>query len=279
MAAPMADPIPLATAGPAPTSGTLANQVGWSVNVGAWDGTTYAFSDTDGPQVFSFDRLVSVQFGIAGLDQTGECVQVPDGATVDSLSPAHSWDPATRLVCATATSGRSDESTFTYPNAPFQLELDAVGAPGSRRGASFVAVTYDLPEASIAVPANGASYPQGATVAADFTCKPGTGQIIAAQASAPKGAPIDTNLPGAHQFTLTCIDEYGTTVTASATYNVVAPTLTGRAFGLSVGGLVNLLRTPDTGPVATRGASTTSTPCITNLTVGLVISSGRAFAP
>ncbi len=42
-------------------------------------------------------------------------------------------------------------------------------------------------------------------------------------------------------------------------------TLTGRAFGLSLAGLLDVPPTPDTGPVATTSASTTSTPCVATL--------------
>lgn len=274
-AAEQTDRIPLDSIGPAPAAGTLANQVGWSVNVGVWDDVTgqgYAFSTDSSPQVFSFDHPVAARFGIAGLNVDGECMGLPEGTVAETVNAHHQWDPGTGLVCQTAGAAASDESVFTHPNPPFQLELRAVGAPGGPiRGPTFIELTYDLPEASIAVPVEGASYPLGSSVLADFTCAPGGGAIISANASAPQGAPIDTITPGPHTFTLVCVDEFGTVATATATYTVTAPTLTGRAFGLSLGGLIPVVRTPDTGEVATQQAFSTSTPCTSTLRVGLAL--------
>jgi len=220
-AAPQTSSIPLSTLGPAPQSGTLANQVGWSVNIGVpHPDQGYVFFPP-GTQVWTFDRPVSLRFGIAGLTGTGECVRVPVGSVLQSLAPSHTYDPATRLVC-TVTAVPAASSIFTLAGPTTSLSLDAVGAPGFGRGPNLIEVTYDLPNASVTGPADGAVFEVGESVPADFGCTPGTGAITSTVGDVPLGQPIDTSTPGDFTFTVTCTDEYGATSTVTSSYSVAA---------------------------------------------------------
>jgi hypothetical protein len=56
---------------------------------------------------------------------------------------------------------------------------------------------------------------------------------------------------------------------ASATATLKFQFMTGRAFGIESSGLVSISPTPDTGPVATAGASTVAPPCVVTIS-GLI---------
>lgn len=151
-AAPDTDPIQLETIGASsptnPRSGTLPNGVGWTVNRGAWNasGQGYAFYPSQSPQVWTFDRPVSVTFGLAGINIAGECFVVPAGSVLESLNPDHTWDPAQRRLCASG-GGVDTVSVFSHPGPIEELSLIASGSGSGGRGPAFIDVTYDTPTA------------------------------------------------------------------------------------------------------------------------------------
>ena len=253
-AAPQTDAIPLSTLGVAPQSGTLANQVGWSVNIGQpHPDQGYVFF-APLTQVWTFDRPVSLRFGIAGLTGNGECVRVPVGSVLESLAPSHTYNPATRLVC-TATPVSAATSIFTLAGPTTNLSLDAVNLPGFGRGPNLIEVTYDLPNVVIDGPRDATFFEVGEIVPADFGCTPGTGAISSTVGTVPVGQPINTSTVGDFPFTVTCTDEFGATSTVTTSYSVVPvvgiplvqPLLAAGALAL-VGGLA----------IARRRSSTTA---------------------
>src|SRR4051794_4476279 len=101
-----------------------------------------------------------------------------------------------------------------------------VGAPlrgvgdKSRAGAAFV---FGVPPSvDLRAPVDGASFRQGQTVAASYSCSAPAGAAIASCAGpvAP-GAALDTSIPGPHTFTVNAVDSDGITATRSASYTVV----------------------------------------------------------
>jgi hypothetical protein len=91
-----------------------------------------------------------------------------------------------------------------------------------------VIVSYTLPEptASIAAPANGATYTQGQAVTSSFSCTEATGgpglTSCLDQNGNPSGAAIDTSTPGQHTFTVTATSSDGLAGQSSVTYTVTA---------------------------------------------------------
>ncbi|MFK0063345.1 hypothetical protein ACIQTN_29470 [Streptomyces werraensis] len=186
--------VPLAELGPAgsygdgsPVTGTLPNGVGYSVNVGEWAGPQghYTFYPGDNPQVWTFDQPVYVRFGLRGLNITPtECYVLPEGVVVESISPNHTWDAASRTLCEiTGQSSATDESVFLLGPVT-ELPLTASGNSTGGRGPGLIQAGL-APE----VPAPGSS-----TTFLRTICRDCQGQILGV---------TDTELDGETPYTPT----------------------------------------------------------------------------
>jgi hypothetical protein len=94
------------------------------------------------------------------------------------------------------------------------------------QGAAYV-FTRPAPSITIASPRNGASYIQGQSVRAAFTCaddRDGSGLASCAGTTA-DGATVDTSIVGRHAFTVTATDTAGEQRTEHVEYTVVPRTL------------------------------------------------------
>ena len=101
-----------------------------------------------------------------------------------------------------------------------------VTATSSDGGTSTATVSYTVangPVATIARPADGASYAFGKAVAAEFSCADGPGGtgISSCVGTASNGSNINTTTPGTHTFTVTATSADGQTSTRSVTYTVL----------------------------------------------------------
>ncbi|MFI1956952.1 hypothetical protein ACH46L_03425 [Streptomyces althioticus] len=142
--------IPLADLGPAgsygdgsPVTGTLSNGVGYSVNVGEWGPGQqhYTFYPYDGDQVWTFDQPVYLRFGLRGLNiSPTECYVLPEGAVAESISPNHTWDEDSRLLCEiTGQSSAVDESVFLLGPVT-ELPIVPSGSDTGGRGPGLIEV-------------------------------------------------------------------------------------------------------------------------------------------
>jgi hypothetical protein len=81
----------------------------------------------------------------------------------------------------------------------------------------------------LATPGNGATYTQGQSVTAAFTCgaPPAPATLSACTGTVANGAKLDTSTPGTYTFTATATSSDGATATATATYTIktAPPTL------------------------------------------------------
>lgn len=89
---------------------------------------------------------------------------------------------------------------------------------------TLISTDTKAPVITITSPAANQSIPQGATVAAAYSCDDGTGVGVAScTGTVPVGAAIDTSSPGTKTFTVTAADNEGKVSTSSVTYTVTAP--------------------------------------------------------
>lgn len=157
--------IPLAELPPAgsygdgsPVTGALPNGVEYSVNVGEWLGPQghYTYYPYDGTQTWTFDQPVYLRFGLRGLNiSPTECYILPEGAVVESISPAHTWDPDTRRLCGPSGSSAVDESVFLLGPVT-ELPIFPSGSSTGGRGPGLIEVGLpvedDTPPAGTSVP-------------------------------------------------------------------------------------------------------------------------------
>lgn len=134
----------------------------------------------------------------AGATIAGCSGPVASGVPVDTATPG----PHAFTVTATDDLGQTSTRTVTY----------TVAAP---------------PTVAIASPANGAAYPVGAAVTADYRCAAGASGVLREGAdgcsgTVPQGGMLDTSTPGTRTVTVTATDTLGQATTVTSTYRVVA---------------------------------------------------------
>ena len=79
------------------------------------------------------------------------------------------------------------------------------------------------PTAAIATPPDNATYQQGASVTADYSCADDVaGQLFSCSGPVSDGAPVDTTTPGVHAFAVTATDRAGNSTTTTHSYTVTA---------------------------------------------------------
>lgn len=128
-------------------------------------------------------------------------------------------------------------STQTMALQPGSAAIDQVPAAGSgcpatdQRGVSrpqgsacdIGAFEYSTPTVTIAAPADGGRYRQGASVAAAYSCDEGAiaNAIASCTGPAANGQAIDTASPGTKTFTATATDKAGVQASKTVSYTVV----------------------------------------------------------
>jgi hypothetical protein len=242
--------------GSGPLSGTLPNGVGWTFDNGIAGGDAGFIIGGGETQTITFDRPVSVEFSIAGINCPGENMQIDVPVTATDINPGHSWDPATQIL----TSQGADLTALSFfaTTAPVtSITAAALFDGGCVRGMATFEVSYDenlTPTASIAAPINGGTFSQGQTVLADYSCADGDTfhvDAVTCVGDVPDGSPIDTSTPGAKSFTVTATDEHGATSDETVSYTVgdQAGLCSATAIGLPLGadlGVANAGQVPCT---------------------------------
>ncbi len=214
-----------AEAGRGPIGGTLSNGVGWTLDNGIAGSPAGALIGINETQTVTFDRPVSVEFSVSGLNCPNEAMDIATPVTASNINPNHTWDPATQIVRSQGAA--LDELSFFTANAPVtSITATALSASGCFRGlATFEVSFYEnlTPTATIAAPINGGVFTQGQTVLADYSCADGDTvhvDTVDCVGDVADGAPIDTSTPGAKSFTVTATDEHGATSDQTVNYTV-----------------------------------------------------------
>ena len=101
----------------------------------------------------------------------------------------------------------------------------APGAPAPNlHSTSIVAPDTSGPDITISTPADGASFPLGSTVLADYACTDQTA-VASCVGTVADGATIDTATPGPHNFTVNASDTLGNPSSLTVNYNVTTDPL------------------------------------------------------
>jgi Domain of unknown function DUF11 len=132
---------------------------------------------------------------------------------------------------------------------PHTFRVDATDVAGN---AAMLTVGYVVdapPVVTVTTPQEGASYDQGAVVAAAYACTDAAGDSEIASCLGPvaSGSPIDTSTAGDHTFTVVATDKAGETTTVTRHYSVVSHASAGVASAPVAG--------PDLGVDLTAGAT------------------------
>jgi hypothetical protein len=157
-----------------------------------------------------------------------------DGATLNAREPVQA---SYTCIAAKGASLQSCEGTVDRGQAidmspgPHQFTVTATDSAG-RDATKTINYTVgepqptdtDPPSIDIASPSDGASFTQGASVAASYTCSDDDGSGVAScTGSVGNDAPIDTGSVGPKTFTVTALDNAGNENHQTVTYTVTSP--------------------------------------------------------
>lgn len=148
------------------------------------------------------------------------------GAAYEFVMPSGGWASTPHICCPAARFTASDPSAQLVFGDEVAVSGDTIVA-GTKGQAEYV--FGPTPSVSISTPADGAVYTQGQVVDAAFACADepgGPGPPPSCLAPVAGGAPIDTQTPGPHTFTVTATNNAGATVSRTTSYSVVASTHT-----------------------------------------------------
>ena len=190
------------------------------------------------------------------------------GAAYAFSKPASgNWENATQTAELTAADGAAgDELGWTVAASGTTIVAGATGrmiSGNNDQGAAYV-LPFALPTVSIVTPADGATYPQGQALTADFTCTAAAGATLKSgtagcSGSVANGAAIDTSVPGSYTFTVTATDTDGHTGTATSSYTV-SPKATGTESA------------PETPPSSTSATTSTTATSSSTPSTGVAVS-------
>jgi hypothetical protein len=184
------------------------------------------------------DDIVSgtqaINWNINQTDYTqtlGVGVPQPNTGTNFDVEPHFVDDDGTNLRLSSASTlfDKGDPSIVStgetdVTGAPRELAHTCGGTPLPDIGAYEAPAPGSCPPPTVTLttPANGASYTQGQSVTAAYTCAapPAPATLSACTGPVPSGQKLDTSTLGTQAFTVTATSNDGSTATATATYTV-----------------------------------------------------------
>ena len=129
------------------------------------------------------------------------------------------------------------DGTETADAATGSLQVCDVAGNCTQAGpVTGIRIDRALPAISISSPADGAAFDQGAAATAAYTCSDGGSGVATCSGPVQSGGALDTATVGTHTFTVTATDAVGNTASASVSYVVNAPPVTGGTGGGDTGG-------------------------------------------
>jgi hypothetical protein len=182
--------------------------------------------------IITGSQAIDWSLGYTDYTQTGGvAVPAPGSGTNFDVQPHFVDDTGANLRLSSA-STLFDKGNPSAVNAG---ETDIVGAPRELAHVCGAAPLPDIgafeapapgscppPTATLTTPSNGATYTQGQSVTASYTCgaPPAPATLSACTGNVPSGSKLDTSTLGTQTFTVTATANDGATATATATYTV-----------------------------------------------------------
>jgi hypothetical protein len=145
------------------------------------------------------------------------------GKLVDaSYSCADTGGPGLASCQGTVAQGSPIDTTTLGKHAFTVTATDANGAQSSQ-SVNYTVVAPPVPTVTITSPANGATFKQGHVVKAAYSCADTGGPGLAScKGTVAPGSPIATSTLGKRNFTVTATDAFGTHISKTVSYTVVA---------------------------------------------------------
>jgi hypothetical protein len=158
---------------------------------------------------------------VGGSSGTGNMAARTQGSAYVFVEPAAGWSgPLTQTAEFDGPVAGSAKNAFGEGVASDGLTA-FVGAPGNEAAYVFDPGT----NATITTPADGATYTQGQTLAAAYSCSASAPATLTSCAGpVANGAAVDTGTLGTHTFSVTATASDGVTATTTSTYTVALPT-------------------------------------------------------
>ena len=233
------------------TGGEVGEELGYSIAISGGtivagapareveEGAAYVFTSPPAGWSGTVHQSADLTPAVSGgSDQLGISVAVSGASVVVGGPGRHEGSALLYNMPAGGWSGVLHESSELLPSDASVTSLgESVGVFGQTivGGASGRTVGANLfqgsvyvfappaPGVTIASPASGASYTQGQSVASAYSCSAASPATLAGcTGTVASGAPVDTQSPGGHTFTVTATDSEGFRSTQSVAYNVVA---------------------------------------------------------
>jgi hypothetical protein len=182
--------------------------------------------------------------------------------TPDRSPDFNGWYTANVTITWTAVDPEPSSGTPTQPgptlvsferaNLTPQSDYSTDPAGNSAFGTYTLSLDKTPPSISLSTPADGASFVQGSTVNASYSCSDAVSGVAGCVGDVASGAALDTSTVGSHTFTVTATDNAGWSTNQQVSYNVTAPVPNGSASGTlpATGGSIST----DTGAGATADA-------------------------
>jgi len=141
-----------------------------------------------------------------------------------ALPAGGAWSAPAVISSTTTGAGSVQSGSVNIAAAtPGQADVIFVQAlNGTNRLFATRFVDTTAPSIQIVTPQDGASYKQGATVLADYSCTDPDSAVSSCAGPVANGQAIDTSTPGSHAFTVTASDPSGNTASKTVTYSVQA---------------------------------------------------------
>src|SRR5690606_35807554 len=96
-------------------------------------------------QAWTFSEPVRVRFAVQSINCPGECAILPEGAIPEQLHGYHSWDPATRRLCALDGAPSDQSSVFRLEGEVTGFQVTGEGAARCARTILWIDVTAGVP--------------------------------------------------------------------------------------------------------------------------------------
>lgn len=133
------------------------------------------------------------------------------------------WNVSDGGAAITASTG-CDPVTVSDDTASRVLVCTATNSVGTSSEQVEIRRDSTNPVIAISVPANGATYTQSTSVAANYSCTDSLSGIASCIGTIANGAPLDTSTVGSRSFSVNATDSAGNSGSTQVTYQVVAAT-------------------------------------------------------